>query len=106
MVASAPSMALTLPPGPAGEKLLKAEISLRRKELKSARDRDLFDKGFEILLTLIRQPVTGMILGVVLCELLERAEIFSSKMTWLLEAAIISGSALSAIGSMASVIKD
>ncbi|GAI14395.1 unnamed protein product, partial [marine sediment metagenome] len=57
-------------------KLLRAEIRLERKKLTDAKERAVFDSVVEIILAIIRQPATGLVLGIVVCELLERTGIF------------------------------
>lgn len=85
-------------------KLLRAELRLERKKLTDAKERAVFDSVVEILLAIIRQPATGLIVGICLCELLERAGIFSSTMATIVEACLLTGTMVSAIGNAASGI--
>ncbi len=80
-------------------KLLRAELRLRRKELKDEKERALFDSAVEILLAIIRQPATGLVLGVVVCELLERAGIFSSLLATIVEGILLMGGTVTALGN-------
>ncbi len=80
-------------------KLLRAELRLRRKELKDEKERALFDSAVEILLAIIRQPATGLVLGVVVCELLERAGIFSSWLASIVEGVLLVGGTVTALGN-------
>ncbi len=80
-------------------KLLRAELRLRRKELKDEKERALFDSAVEILLAIIRQPATGLVLGVVVCELLERAGIFSAWLATVVEGVLLLGTTVTALGN-------
>ncbi|GAI26704.1 unnamed protein product, partial [marine sediment metagenome] len=80
-------------------KLLRAELRLRRKELKDAKEREVFDSAVEILLAIIRQPATGLVLGIVVCELLERAGIFSAWLASVVEGVLLVGGTVTALGN-------
>jgi len=80
-------------------KLLRAEFRLRRKELKDAKEREVFDSVVEILLAIIRQPATGLVLGILVCELLERAGIFSGWLASIVEAVLLAGTTVTALGN-------